>query len=489
MRAPGIGSVSPNQRLIPSLTHWLWLLVTVVLLSEPWVTKMVASDGDACFHWRVGEWMLQHRQVLRADVFSHSQAGKPYISKEWLSELVFAAAGRMGGLFGIAAVGALVIATVLALLHRQLLRDGNDVLVATGIVLLTTWGVTTHALARPHVFSFLMMFLWHESIREFNRTGHAKRLIVSLSVLALVWVNVHGAILAGFIVLGAYGVGALFDDRKKFAPLFAAGMVALAATMVNPNGWRLHAHMIEFLRSEYLTNWLAEYASTDFHKTHAWGFVAWLALLFVTLAMWRPRLRMGESVLLMVWTYFALYSGRNIPLLAILSAPILAPVWSARVTGRWKAFSDRIRERHNAGRGWPVVLGLAAAYSLWGDGEVKMPEKDWPVRAVQYIRENPGRFGGPMFNDYLWGGYLMQYLPEHRVFIDGRTDFYGEALCREFGDVTGLATNWMDVLDRYGVEWTLVPRGHRLNVALGLVPGWEREHEDEVTVVFRRELP
>ena len=38
---------------------------------------MVASDGDACMHWRVGEYMLETKQVIRTDVFSHTMPGAP----------------------------------------------------------------------------------------------------------------------------------------------------------------------------------------------------------------------------------------------------------------------------------------------------------------------------------------------------------------------------------------------------------------------------
>src|SRR3989442_14923892 len=59
--------------LLPSVSHWLWLFLFVMLLSQPWRTAMVASDGDSCMHWRVGEWMLENRQIIRTDVFSHTK--------------------------------------------------------------------------------------------------------------------------------------------------------------------------------------------------------------------------------------------------------------------------------------------------------------------------------------------------------------------------------------------------------------------------------
>src|SRR5436853_5358251 len=96
--APDLASRSCRW-LLPSVTHWLWLLLFVMLLSQPWRTAMVASDGDTCMHWRVGEWMLQHGQIVRTDVFSHTKFGQLVVSKEWLAEIIFALAGRAAGLF------------------------------------------------------------------------------------------------------------------------------------------------------------------------------------------------------------------------------------------------------------------------------------------------------------------------------------------------------------------------------------------------------
>src|SRR6266481_3983629 len=114
------------SRLLPAVSHWLWLLLLAMLLSQPWRTAMVASDGDACMHWRVGEWMLQHRQIMLSDEFSHTKFGQPIISKEWLSEIIFAVAGRVASLYGLAVVAAIVIATTFALLHRQLVQATSD---------------------------------------------------------------------------------------------------------------------------------------------------------------------------------------------------------------------------------------------------------------------------------------------------------------------------------------------------------------------------
>jgi hypothetical protein len=473
--------------LLPSVSHWLWLLLLVMLLSQPWRTAMVASDGDACMHWRVGEWMLEHKQIIRTDVFSYTRIGHPIISKEWLAEIVFATAGRLGGLFGLAVVAALVIATTFALLHRQLLREGNEIFAATGVTLLATWAACSHWLARPHVFSFLLALLWHNALRRFERTGDARRLAFSLGVLTLAWVNLHGAFLAGFMLLGAYWLGAIVaSDRRKTRVLTAVAVECALVSLANPSGYKLHIHNLQFLRTDYLMNWLAEYRSTDFHSLGALGFAAWLALIFVTLALRRPRFTIGEGIVLLTWTYFALVAARNIPLLAILTAPILCPPWSEFARGRWPIVGERIAGINRSARGWPLVAAVAFAVVALAPHPTKIPPQNWPVEAVEFIKRHPERFSGKMFNQYVWGGYLMQVLPEHKVFIDGRTDFYGVELIKEFVTVTGLGPKWTERLRNYNVAWTLMPTDHRLNLALELLPDWQLAYSNETATIYCR---
>jgi hypothetical protein len=464
--------MQPSRWLLPSVSHWLWLLLLVMLLSPPWRTAMVASDGDACMHWRVGEWMLQHRQLIRTDEFSHTRFGQPVISKEWLAEIIFA---LPGSLFGIAVIGALLIATTFALVHRQLVRAGNDLLVATAIAILGVWAASGHWLARPHAFSFLMMFLWNEALR--------RQRVWLLPVLTVLWVNLHGAFLAGFLVLGAYWGGAVLERRwDRVRALSITGGLCAVASLFNPSGVMLHMHNLKFLRSEFLTGWLAEYSSANFHSAGALGFLVWLALIFFTLAVRRPRISAGDGLLLISWTYFALYAGRNIPLLVIVSAPILAPAWSVP----WGALSERLRRMNEASRGWPVALAAAAAFVVFAPHPTKMPATDWPVKAVEFVRQHPAEFAGNMFNQYSWGGYLLEVLPEHKTFVDGRTDFFGEELIREFADTTALRPNWVAPLQKYRVQWTLMPSDHRLNLALAASGAWTNLYSDEVAAVWRR---
>ncbi len=75
-------SPAVQRWLMPDFSFCLWLALLLVLLAEPSRTSLVATDGDACMHWRVGEDMLRSGRIVRTDTYSHTMAGAPVITKE-----------------------------------------------------------------------------------------------------------------------------------------------------------------------------------------------------------------------------------------------------------------------------------------------------------------------------------------------------------------------------------------------------------------------
>ena len=106
----------PRSRWLPTIGLSLWLTFMLGLMLSQWRVVMINADGDACLHWRIGNWMIEHHAVIHTDLFSHTRANAPLISKEWLSEVLFAAAGDALGWNGIALLAAVLIATCLWLL-------------------------------------------------------------------------------------------------------------------------------------------------------------------------------------------------------------------------------------------------------------------------------------------------------------------------------------------------------------------------------------
>ena len=107
-----------------------------------------------------------------------------------------------------------------------------------------------------------------------------------------------------------------------------------------------------------------------------------------------------------------------------------------------------------------------------------------PVKAVNFLRENEPP--GPMFNNYNWGGYIVWELPQYPVFVDGRTDLYGDELLREYLAAIFANSGWRETLDKYDVNLVFVETAAPLARELRLEPGWEEIYQDEMAAIFSR---
>jgi hypothetical protein len=241
-----------------------------------------------------------------------------------------------------------------------------------------------------------------------------------------------------------------------------------------------------------------EYLSPDFHEKDVWPFL--LMVVFALFALMQERkVQVREALLLAGWTAMSLYSVRNMPLFAVITAPIygaLIQPWAEKMLDWGKQVSGP-RESENALRGyvWVVLSILFFGFVLWrgipidqkGTGNVFLPDK-MPVQAVDWLQENPQ--DGNMFNHFVWGGYILYRMwPAEVVFIDGQTDFYGEVLMREYIEVISLSEGWEEILDKHDVSWMVIPRDEVLAKHLYSIEddAWNVIYEDKTAVIFRRD--
>ncbi|MCA9905931.1 MAG: hypothetical protein KC547_18875, partial [Anaerolineae bacterium] len=131
-----------------------------------------------------------------------------------------------------------------------------------------------------------------------------------------------------------------------------------------------------------------------------------------------------------------------------------------------------------------VCLGaLIKIISVVDSNAVNSAKNEYlPVQAVDHLRDNPP---GVLFNSYNWGGYLTYALPDSPVFVDGRTDLYGDAFLRRYvGAASG--SDWQPLFSEYNVDTVFIEPGSGLANVLREDPNWSVEYEDEQAVIFRR---
>jgi hypothetical protein len=92
-----------------------------------------------------------------------------------------------------------------------------------------------------------------------------------------------------------------------------------------------------------------------------------------------------------------------------------------------------------------------------------------------------------IFADDEWGDYLIWSLyPKNRVFVDGRSDFYGNDFEDKYIDVLKVKHGWESTLGRFRIDTVLLSPDASLAGALKESSRWRVVYDDGVAVVFRR---
>jgi len=440
---------------------------------------------------RNGEIILSTVSIPRTDHFSYTRDGQPWFAWEWLSDVTFGLLHRAAGLAGVALIAAILIAIAIAgAAHLALSLGGNLFFTAVASVLIL--GTTSiHWLARPHLFSWALALLF-VGVAEHERK-QAGRALVVLPFAAALCANIHGSFLLGPAILFIYPAGAWLErkDAYRFA---TASLACLLTTFINPYGWRLHEHILSYLQNSYLMDHIQEFRSFDFHSSGALYVELFLAVAFLGTVVLLKQRAFGPALLSVAMLHASLYAARYLPMAAVILLPLCVAALTHEAKGRavlrgFFEYSDRLRsiDRQIAGV-VPVVLVLGATVfglaMLSNSGSIGFDASTFPVRAADYLeKQNIGR----IFAKDQWGGYLIyRFAGRGRVFIDGRSDFYGQRVLETYAQVTEVKPGWDAVLREYDVRVVLVPPDNALASALKLSQGWRRVYSDRVSTVFER---
>jgi len=537
-RSPNHPPSSPALRfLLPSVRDIIFIFLFWSVLAGPLSNRPLA-DPDIGWHIRSGEQILATHSLPRTDPFSSTMQGQPWFSWEWLYDVALGILHQACGLNGVVWLCALLVAATFALLLWLLLQRGTGLLLAIVLMLLAEAASTIHLYARPHIVSWLFSLLWFAVLEDWERRGRCERgklpplIPWFFPASMLLWVNLHGGWLFGMALLGIYTLAALVESlrvKDAFAAIRAAHrtramawawVASAVATLANPYGWRLHAHIYRYLGDRYLMNRIDEFRSPDFHGWAERCFAAILMLVLIAFASHRRgngKLRLSRVLVVLLAAYAGFYSSRNLPvssmLLVLVAGPLLwenftalankpgAWRWMRKRTARISEFSDRMgaQEMQLRGHLWPVVsVAFAFAICLQGGWlgsrhliHAQFDPKKVPVEAVSFLqKESPAKQPSmePVFSTDAWGGYLIYRMyPERKVVVDDRHDLYGSGRIRQYLILTQAAPGWQNVLQEWKIRTALLPTGSTLaNLLRELPQDWRVAYEDKVAVVFER---
>jgi hypothetical protein len=95
-----------------------------------------------------------------------------------------------------------------------------------------------------------------------------------------------------------------------------------------------------------------------------------------------------------------------------------------------------------------------------------------------------------VFNDDEFGDYMIYAAwPTYRVFMDGRSDMYGEKFGRDYLRIANVAPGWKQTLKKYNVSWVIFNTDSALIAALEDQPDWQSVYSDPVATIFVKNEP
>ena len=418
------------------------------------------GDPDTYWHLASGQWMLDHREILRADIFSSTVSGQPYSVGEWLGEIVLALVFNAGSWAGLAIFRALLVG-VAAFFLARLSRRGGAPLVAA--LLVVVWALVfskTRWTDRPAIFTFVLFPVVLDLLYQ-ARAG-SRRALVAIPPLVLLWANLHGGYAVGIAVVLAFAVEGLIRRRSDAVPLLITLAASIAFSFVDPETFGVAGAAAHALAPP---RFISEEAPPNVLEPSGFIFAA-----FVLATMGLALLYGGElldALLLVPLLWLGLSAQRHLAFFVFSATPFVA-AGAARLYRELRPRTVPLRPLPPAAAATLGVLLVAGALASAAGAPRDPDEHAYPVGAIVALKTG----SGTLLNEYDWGGFLIYRVPERKVFVDGRLFPYFPAVLTEYRDAVELRPDWKDVLAKYDVREALLMPAKPLAVALR-EDGWK----------------
>jgi hypothetical protein len=521
------GKVNRSDGL-PWLRFETGVFVVLVLALLALGPAALLRDPGMFWHLRVGEHILETGTLVRTDFFSSTFHGHPWLTSYWVFETVQALVQRIDGFDTLLLFTAVWLAALYAWIAARYVRRGIQ---AAPAAVLIAFGIAASAYQfqpRPLLVSFAAMAWLYARLVDFEAGRVRFPKLLALIPLIIVWTNSHGAVLGGLasllLVCGGWIAVPLADRagmRAVARPLFgwptplrdSRAMLAMAAltgaacasVLVNPYGVALVRHWFAIVGSPLVASMMMEHAPLDWADPASWNLVAFGVVYFAALAgvPWR-KIRVTWLVPA-VWFVMACSRVRHGPLFAVTATIALAEMYGEI---RWRAWlvakgSELLRTTvPRAAADWraavlPIAL-VAVSLTLQvaripaplvGHGWARLDPAWWPVELLpelqEYERTHPRGTG--VFNEMLFGGFLIHFTPGLGVFVDDRCELYGDERLGEYAAALGGDMRPFDEWQRrYGFDLALTIRGSSFDRHLRSSSQWQIVKESAAGTLFRR---
>lgn len=483
LTSPDLARSAPFRALKFSMV----LMVALAALSQ----VLTFSDPDLGWHLRSGDWILNEGKVMTEEVFTYTLEGNTWVNHEWLYDTGLAALER-ADLWPIAQALAFLfgIGTILAWIWRS--RDPFSLLALA----LAGLAVADMVFVRAQVVSIVLLAVVVEILRR-QPTDRIFPTLPSLGVLTIlfvIWANVHAAFPAGLGYVGIW-IAVRLGERLRAGALARSEIIGACATLLllalatlaNPYGVALWAAMFEMIATPanaYISEWASPLRSWQITDALFFG----LAIGGMACAFRRKEFTWIAPA---IFALGYLMHMRFLPLFLLALAPLLVDE-GARIYAKLASIAMQDRKGMIlAGRVCGAFMIASGALVFFLPERLLLADRSPdPYPAAREALTLSEMVGGRIYHDSGFGSALIHIGGDRVAFSGGHVPHHLTA--RGFSPFLYAIRAHMDpglpidqIFDRYDIRVALVFAGR------GEGEGYDRAHGPIASVreIFHPDTP
>jgi hypothetical protein len=466
--------------------------VALLLLLVPFILRLTmifepVVDPDIWWHLAAGRWIAEHGAVPVVDPFMTRGVAHVWLDYSWLVD-----AGLWLGYRAVELAAPVVYSITMAGLFLLVCswlvrREGSDLVRRSFVAAVGFMAICTHLGPRTYLFTMLFTGITLCFIRACLRGAEVRRGYWLLPMFAL-WANVHIEFIYALFFLGLATLDRLVRatlrepaEGPSWKQLAVLTTASLATTLVNPFGLRLHGLIVAMLGPYKASDFVSEMRSNAFRSPIDYFMLLLFGAAIFTLARRRSH-ELYSWGALAVSAYMSFHSGRVSWLVSLVALdilgdhPLLYRALATETTPRLFRFL------------LPSAVGLAVMVLVTravGARDRLVPSKIYPFAATSFVREHA--LGGPLYNDWNWGGFFRFQLPDVQGNIDGRGPIFGIDVPLATIDTWKGKPSWKTDPDLDRAGFVIADTKTALSQLLRFDPRFRAAYEDDLAVVFVRE--
>jgi len=464
-------------------------------------SRTTVRDPDIWWHLKTGDWIVQNHVVPYVGIFSRTAETRPWIAYSWGYEVLLSRAYSWFGLIGFGLFGILLTVAVAFALFWMLRRLSGSFWVAWILALIGSFAFLFSLMPRPVFVSMILFMVVLTFLLGAQRSGKVQ-LLWWLPLLFALWANIHIQFIYGLFVVGLFmginllqrlasWVGIELDFLQQpalpLSPLIGVLFACFAATFCGPYTYHLYRVVAAYSNSHVPYTTIQELSAFHFNSFTHYVLLLLTAAAFFAIG-WPKKLDLFKLSLLIVASVVAFRTARDAWFVSICAAAFIADLCAGengRATGE-DAPTPVLKLPELAGvcAFVAILMLLVARNTGFNTRDLdRAISREYPVNALNFVRQNS--FPGPLYNHLDWGGFLIWYLPQYPVAIDGRNDLYGDEMdLLTYKSSQGEAYTSDPYLNEAGL--VVLPKKLPLAILLTIDSRFRVVYQDQLAVVFVR---